>query len=93
LKRDVERAASATDQARALYEFLGARSGEEPSAWEGRDLGDWSRHRPSALDGGLLGEFEACTTALDRERWAGNDSPQDPGRLLALADHLIGEGF
>jgi hypothetical protein len=49
LRAALTRASSAADDVRAFHAFLGARTGEPPEAWNGRDVARWSAERATPL--------------------------------------------
>lgn len=93
LRRDLGRARTASAQAGALNAFLAARTGEEPEAWEGRDVGGWFTERGRERDDALGVELDALARELDRRRWAGDDAPLESSRLTELAARWIEEGL
>lgn len=93
LNRQLARASSAKEQALALHEFLAARSGELPTAWEGRDLEAWSTATDREVSEQALREYRAVARRLDERRWAGDDSKLEDNLVLSMADTLIGEGL
>ncbi|MCB9913690.1 MAG: BatD family protein [Planctomycetes bacterium] len=90
LRRELRGARGAGAQAHALHVFLGARSGEEPEAWEGRDLAAWSG---AAAHPELVAALAALEADLDRSRWAGDDAPVDAARLTDFARRWTQEGL
>ncbi|MBK7874543.1 MAG: BatD family protein [Planctomycetes bacterium] len=66
LGRELEGAAKASDQARALERFLAARTGERPTAWLGRDVVAWVEEtgaRLGADDARARGRLRAARRA------------------------------
>jgi hypothetical protein len=93
LARELRGATTAGGQSRALCDFLGARSCEEPEAWEGRDLRAWFESSGLSIDSEAIDELVSVGEELDRRRWAGDDSVLENGRLRSLADTLSRGGF
>lgn len=93
LGRELRGARTAGEQAQALFEFLGARSGELAEAWEGRDVAAWFRARELRVKAETASELAALTAELDRRHWAGDDAPLEPARVTAIADRLLEEGL
>ena len=93
LKRDLQRARDARDQAHALYEFLGARSGEEPEAWEGRDVEGWFAEHELASSAESLERLVAVGAELDARRWAGDLAKLDDTRVRTAAEGVLQGGF
>ncbi len=93
LGRELRRTKSAGAQSQALFEFLGARSGEAPEAWEGRDVSTWIIARDLDLESEVARELVQLTGELDRRHWAGDDAPLEESRLTSVADRLLKEGF
>ena len=93
LSRELRRAKSAGVQSQTLFEFLGARSGEAPEAWEGRDVSTWLVARDLDLESEAARELIVLTGELDRRHWAEDDAPLEESRVTAVADRLLKEGF
>lgn len=103
LRRDLARAETASDQARALQRFLAARTGEPEQAWVGRDAVAWARARAerNAHDGGevatLPGEsvraLAEILASLDERAWARGDEPIDAREIERVAELVAGGGL
>ncbi|MFN0244185.1 MAG: BatD family protein [Planctomycetota bacterium] len=92
LAKNLDGAQNATDQARALHEFLADRSGESREAWVGRDVRAWARAQ------GTLSDDDAAALAtlvaeLDEKIWAKGGEKVDDARILAAADRVRGGGL
>ena len=97
LARELKRSKTASEEARALYDFLGARTREGAPAWVGRDAVDFLTHH--AREGGEpLPEPDTRALAelvekLDASTYAGNDQPIGETQVLAVADRLMKAGM
>jgi hypothetical protein len=96
LARELARASSAREQLACLYAFLGARTRESPTAWEGRDPTEWIENESEAeLAEGPVRSLEQLLSELERSVWEGSASgtPLPERRILDVADELIGAGL
>ncbi|MGK0218727.1 MAG: hypothetical protein ACI9HE_002222, partial [Planctomycetota bacterium] len=94
LARDLSKAANASEQARALAAYLGARTKEEENAWLGRNLEDWAtEHGSAAPSETLMAELEQLQSDLDQSSWANADQVIDPTRIRGVAARLAKEGL
>lgn len=98
LARELERATSADDQARALERFLAARSGETPVAWLGRDVVGWSegdgaRDGRARLSHDDAQELAQLFARLDERTFAGANEPLERAQVLAVADRVVKGGL
>lgn len=91
--KELRMAQSAGSQARALCSYLGARSYEDPEAWEGRDLRAWFESQDLEIEDSAMDELVAVGAELDRRKWAGDDAAVERARLVQLADELAKGGF
>ncbi|MCH2107004.1 MAG: hypothetical protein MK291_10215, partial [Planctomycetes bacterium] len=91
-KRRLGRATDARQQAEALRAFLGDRTDEASTAWEGRDVTSYAQSRADvsedavSLLAGLLEE-------LDEAIWSREGAPLDTERLMHAADEATGGGL
>lgn len=94
LARDLRQASNASEQARALAAYLGARTREEENAWLGRNLEDWAEEQDSkAPSGALMAELEQLQADLDQSSWAHADQVIDSARIRGMALRLAKEGL
>jgi hypothetical protein len=93
LRAELRRATTAGDQARALADFLAARTDEEPEAWEGRDPVGWCRQQELEVAPEALEALVAVTDDLDRRRWAGDDQKIEDARVEGVAQSLLVGGL
>jgi len=95
LARELGRAGDASAQARALYAFLAARSGEADQAWIGRDAAQWSQERGVKLDAQAIAQLDKLTEQLDERAYAGSSASGGVDRAVILntADALLKGGL
>lgn len=94
LARDLRKATNASEQARALASYLGARTREEEHAWLGRNLEDWAaEHGSKAPSSTLMAELEQLQADLDQSSWANADQVIDSARIRGTALRLAKEGL
>jgi len=104
LRRDLARAKTASDQARALQRFLSARTGEAEQAWVGRDAVSWSRARAernsragaeavATLDDESARALAGLFASLDERAWARGDEALDPREIERVAERVAGGGL
>jgi hypothetical protein len=94
LQRGLARAKTASDQARALEEFLGARSGELAQAWIGRDPIAWSAEfvRPRLSEDSAK-SLKGLMGRLDERAWARGDAPIEAAEIERAADEVLKGGL
>lgn len=98
LSRSLANARTASDEARALRNFLAARTGEPSAAWVGRDLAAWAGTRSESgaaqlTDPAALAALEQVTTRLDERTWNGNDERLGADAVTRVADMLVKGGL
>ena len=93
LQRELERADSARLELVALFNFLAARSGERPEAWQGRNLSEWFAQKCPEVPRELQTELERLIHALEAAAWGGGPRPAIRGPALELAKRLEGGGL
>jgi hypothetical protein len=94
LQKELARSKTASDQARALEAFLGARTGEHPQAWIGRDAEAWSSAfvRPR-LSPESAKDLKSLMGRLDERAWARGDTPLELAEIERTADELLKGGL
>jgi hypothetical protein len=94
LQRGLTAAKTASDQARALEAFLGARSGEHAQAWIGRDPLAWSAGfvRPRLSEDSARG-LKTLMGKLDERAWARGDAPIEAAEIERAADQVLEGGL
>lgn len=93
LQKDLRGARTASQQAHAVYDFLGARTRESGSAWVGRDPVEFlARGRKSGIAEADARALAELTEELDRAAYAGEDRPLDDARILSVCDRLLKAG-
>ena len=86
------RAGDARGQAEALRAFLGDRTDEAETAWEGRDVTQYAANAAS-VDSGAVVALAALLEELDASIWSGDGAALDTARLLKVADEAVGGGL
>ena len=94
LQRGLAGAKTASDQARALEAFLGARSGEHAQAWIGRDPLAWSAGfvRPRLSEESAK-SLKGLMGRLDERAWARGDAPIETAEIERAADEVLEGGL
>jgi len=92
LLRRLARAGDARGQAEALRAFLGDRTDEAETAWEGRDVTQYAANAAS-VDSGAVVALAALLEELDASIWSGDGAALDTARLLKVADEAVGGGL
>jgi hypothetical protein len=92
LKRRLGGAREAREQAEALRLFLGDRTDEAETAWEGRDVRQYAAQR-SEVDSGAVVAIAALMEELDASIWSGEGKVLETVRILGVADEALGGGL
>lgn len=88
LARSLRGSESASAQARALYDFLAARSAEGPGAWIGRDA-----RADGRLDQESAQALNLMIARLDESTYAQSDAAIPQDEILSLADRVAKGGL
>lgn len=92
LTRRLARARDAREQAEALRAFLGDRTDEAGTAWEGRDVTQYAA-TAADVDSRAMAALAALLEELDASIWSGDGAALDTARLLSVADEAVGGGL
>jgi hypothetical protein len=92
LARRLSRASDAREQAEALRAFLGDRTDEAGTAWEGRDVTQYAA-TAADVDSRAMGALAALLEELDASIWSGDGAALDTARLLSVAKEAVGGGL
>ncbi len=93
LVRDLAGAGSASQEARALQQFLAARSGESAQAWIGRDAVRWAHEHAGAFAEDAARDLDALLSDLDQRTYAGRDEALGAGHIVGVADRCMEGGL
>jgi len=92
LTRRLGRATDARTQAEALREFLGDRTDEAETAWEGRDVTQYAADTVDVESDAVVA-LAALMEELDASIWSGEGKALETGRVLGVADEAMGGGL
>ncbi len=92
LARRLTHANDAREQAEALRAFLGDRTDEAETAWEGRDVTQYAA-LAADVDSDAVVALAGLLEELDASIWSGDGAAVDTARLLSVADDAIGGGL
>ncbi len=92
LVRRLTRATNARAQAEALRAFLGDRTDEAETAWEGRDVTQYAADAAD-VDSSAVAALAALMEELDASIWSGDGKTIEVARLLRVADEATGGGL
>jgi hypothetical protein len=93
LVRELAGAASASQEARVLQQFLARRSGESAQAWIGRDPVRWAREHTGGFAEDAARDLDALLSDLDQRTYAGRDEALGAGRIVGVADRVMQGGL
>jgi len=92
LARRLSRANDARGQAEALRAFLGDRTDEAETAWEGRDLTLYAE-TAAGVDSSTVVVLAALLEELDATIWSGDSVAIETARILRVADEALRGGL
>ena len=92
LARRLTHARDAREQAEALRAFLGDRTDEAETAWEGRDVTQYAATAED-VDSDSVVALASLLEELDASIWSGDGAAIDTARLLNVADDAVGGGL
>lgn len=92
LARRLGQAGDAREQAIALRSFLGDRTDEAQTAWEGRDLMEYANAAP-AVEMSAVAGLADLLEELDATIWSGGGEALERSRIVRAADDAQGGGL
>ncbi|HUR29254.1 MAG TPA: hypothetical protein VM509_13785, partial [Planctomycetota bacterium] len=92
----LSRASTARDDLGALQDFLGARTAEQPEAWQGRDVRAWFEKQALAVPPEVVRDLQSLIAELEAAAWGNAALPARTAvreRALSVAERLVRGGL